>query len=75
MKKLRIGIIGCGRISVMHFEAAVALEEAELVACADIVPERADEAAKTYGAHSRYRRPRRPYRPILQMRSTWWHRP
>lgn len=54
MKKLRIGIIGCGRISVMHFEAALALEEAELVACADIKPERADEAAKTYGAKAYY---------------------
>lgn len=48
MKKLRVGIIGCGRISIMHFEAAVDLEEAELVACADIKPERAEEMAQKY---------------------------
>ena len=54
MKKLRVGIIGCGRISVMHFESAVGLEEVELVACADIKPERADEAAKKYGIHAYY---------------------
>ncbi|MBR4872653.1 MAG: Gfo/Idh/MocA family oxidoreductase [Clostridia bacterium] len=49
MKQLRIGIIGCGRISVMHFEAAVDLEEAILVACADVKPERAEEKAEKYG--------------------------
>ena len=38
MKKLRIGVIGCGRISVMHFESILQLDEAELVACCDIKP-------------------------------------
>lgn len=54
MKRLRVGIIGCGRISVMHFESAANLEEAELVACADIKPERADEAAAKHGIHAYY---------------------
>lgn len=49
MNSLRIGIIGCGRISVMHFEAACDLEEATLVACADIKIERANEKAEKYG--------------------------
>ena len=49
MKKLKIGIIGCGRISVMHFLSAKNLDTAELVACCDIKPERAEEAAKQYG--------------------------
>ena len=49
MKQLKIGIIGCGRISIMHFEAANDLEEALLVACADIKPERAEEMAEKYG--------------------------
>jgi predicted dehydrogenase len=31
MKKLRVGVIGCGRISVMHLVPANYLEEAELV--------------------------------------------
>ena len=54
MKKLRVGIIGCGRISIMHFEAAVDLPEAELIACADIKSERADAAAEKYGIHAYY---------------------
>ena len=49
MKKLKIGIIGCGRISVMHLVSASMLEEAELVACCDIRRERADAVAEKYG--------------------------
>ena len=48
-KKLRVGVIGCGRISVMHFVSIDAIDEVELVACCDIIKERADEAAKEYG--------------------------
>ena len=48
MKKLRIGIIGCGRISVMHLVSAQTLECATLVACCDIKKERAIEAAEKY---------------------------
>ena len=51
MKSLRIGIIGCGRISVMHFEAANDLEEATLVACADVKRERANEKQKNTVLH------------------------
>lgn len=50
MKKIRVGVVGCGRISVMHLESIVYLEDTELVACCDIKPERAEEAAKKYGA-------------------------
>ena len=49
IKKLKVGIIGCGRISVMHFEAASKLDMAELVACADIKEDRAIKAAEAYG--------------------------
>ncbi len=49
MQKLRIGIIGCGRISVMHFVSAQNLDTAELVACCDIKSERAEKKAKEYG--------------------------
>lgn len=48
MKKLRVGIIGCGRISVMHLTSAYKLECADLVACCDIKPERAKAAAEKY---------------------------
>lgn len=49
MKKLRVGIVGCGRISVRHIASVKAVEEAKLVACCDIRPERAEETAKKYG--------------------------
>lgn len=51
-KKLRIGIVGCGRISVMHLVSIDTLPESELIACCDIVKERADEVAKKYGARA-----------------------
>ena len=54
MKKLRFGLIGCGRISKNHFEAVSQIEEADFVACCDIVKERADEAAELYGIKSIY---------------------
>ena len=49
MKKLRVAVIGCGRISVMHLVSASVLEEAELVACCDIKEDRANEKAVEYG--------------------------
>ena len=48
MKKLRVGVIGCGRICVMHFVPAQKLEQAELVACCDIRKDRVEAAAKRY---------------------------
>ncbi|HHY25923.1 MAG TPA: Gfo/Idh/MocA family oxidoreductase [Desulfitobacterium dehalogenans] len=49
-KKMRFAIIGCGRIAPKHAESIVALEEAELVAVCDIVPEKAQAFADKYGA-------------------------
>ncbi len=54
MEKLRVGVIGCGRISVRHFLPIKAIENIELVACCDSKPERADEAAKEYGIKAYY---------------------
>ena len=51
-KKLRVGVIGCGRISVMHLVSVVSLEDTELVACCDIVKEKAEAAAKEYGGRA-----------------------
>ena len=48
-RKLRVGVIGCGRISVMHFVSIASLDDTELVACCDIKPERAEEASREYG--------------------------
>lgn len=56
MKKLKVGIIGCGRISVMHFCAAQESEDVKIVACCDIKKDRAEAASKKYGgtAYSSY---------------------
>jgi len=54
MKVIRMGLIGCGRISGKHFEAVENLEEARFVTCADIIPERAAAAAETYNLDSYY---------------------
>ena len=48
-RKLRVGVIGCGRISVMHFVSLGVIEEVELVCCCDIKKDRADAAAIEYG--------------------------
>ena len=49
MKKLRVGVIGCGRVSVMHLVPASILDEAELVACCDVKADRAEACAEKYG--------------------------
>jgi predicted dehydrogenase len=54
MEKLRIGVIGCGRISVMHFVSVETSKVAKLVACCDIKKDRADEAAQKYNVKAYY---------------------
>ncbi len=54
MNKLKIAVIGCGNISCMHLDAASELPQAQLVAVCDIKPDRADKAAKQYGAKAYY---------------------
>ncbi len=51
-EKLRVGIIGCGRISVMHLNAASKLSQSELVACCDTKADRAQKACEKYGGKS-----------------------
>jgi UDP-N-acetyl-2-amino-2-deoxyglucuronate dehydrogenase len=48
MKKLKFGLVGCGRISSKHFESINLIEKAEMVACCDIIPERAKNSAEKY---------------------------
>lgn len=47
-KKIKLGLIGCGRISKNHFEAISQIPEAEFVACADILEDKARQAAQAY---------------------------
>lgn len=49
MKKLKVGIIGCGRISRFHAMPAKAQPNVELAAVCDILPERATALAKFLG--------------------------
>ena len=55
LEKVRFGILGCGVIGPHHARAIAGLEEAELVAVADVVPELADKLAGEYGCSSHYR--------------------
>lgn len=45
---LKIGLIGCGRISENHFEAIASQKSAECIACCDIIEDRAQAAAEKY---------------------------
>ena len=45
----RVGIIGCGGISAVHAKVILDLEDTTLVACADILSERANAMADQYG--------------------------
>ena len=54
MKKLRVAVIGCGRICVMHFDAIENIDSVELVACCDIVKSKADFYAKKYNVKAYY---------------------
>ena len=50
MEKLKVGIIGCGNIANgKHMPSIAEIEELEMVAFCDIIPERAEAAAKKYG--------------------------
>ena len=50
MKKLKIGIVGCGGIANgKHMPALSRIPEVEMVAFCDIIEERAQKAAKQYG--------------------------
>ncbi|MBT3168612.1 MAG: Gfo/Idh/MocA family oxidoreductase [Candidatus Cloacimonetes bacterium] len=48
MNKIKFGLIGCGRISAKHFEAIAEIENANIICCADIIAERANDAAEKY---------------------------
>ncbi len=50
MKKLKVGIVGCGGIANgKHMPALKNVDECEMVAFCDIIAERAEKAAKDYG--------------------------
>ncbi len=50
MKPLRVGVIGCGSIAVMHLDSIKASMQAQLISVCDIKADRAERAAKEYNA-------------------------
>jgi predicted dehydrogenase len=48
IKKAKIGIVGCGNISSVYFKAGKWLEILDIVACADLIPERARARATEF---------------------------
>ncbi len=52
--KVRIGIIGCGTIGSVHADAYTQVENAELVALCDILPDRLEEKAKRHNVGKTY---------------------
>ncbi len=51
---MKVAVIGCGNVSVMHFNALRDNPDTEIIAVADIKPERADKKAAEYGARAYY---------------------
>ncbi len=45
---VNIGLIGCGRISTNHFQAIEQQKDAQVIACCDIIEERAREASEKF---------------------------
>ena len=50
MKRTKCGIIGCGMISDTYFKAAKRFRNIEVIACSDIIAERAKQKEEAYGA-------------------------
>lgn len=48
IKKAKIGVIGCGNISAVYFKAGKWLDILDIVACADMIPERAQARAAEF---------------------------
>jgi predicted dehydrogenase len=49
MRPAKLGIVGCGNISGIYCQNAQKLEALDLVACADLIPERAQARAAEFG--------------------------
>src|SRR5699024_3072292 len=50
MSKIKIGVIGAGSISELHFDSYKNNQEVEIVAVCDLNEQRAKEKAEKYGA-------------------------
>ena len=56
MKTVKIGIVGCGAISGIYLENITNMfSEIEVLGVCDLIPERAENAAKKYGVPKLYK--------------------
>jgi predicted dehydrogenase len=49
MEKIKVGLVGCGKICDIYFKNSKNYKIYEIAACADIIPEKAEQKAKEYG--------------------------
>ncbi|HPA41519.1 MAG TPA: Gfo/Idh/MocA family oxidoreductase, partial [Candidatus Hydrogenedentes bacterium] len=49
MDPVNVGVIGCGNISDLYFEAGKRFDDIQIVACADLAAERARAKAQAHG--------------------------
>lgn len=54
MNKIKVGLIGCGKISDSHLKAYQSFDDAEILAVADVIEEKAQSAKEKYGADYSY---------------------
>lgn len=54
MKKMNVGVVGCGAISDIYISNAIQFKGYDVVSCADITPERAREKAAQFGIKKAY---------------------
>jgi len=53
MSTLKVGVVGCGNIfKLAHSKALKKLENVEVTACMDVIPERAEEGAELFNARA-----------------------
>ena len=53
-EQYRVGVIGCGSRGSMHIDAYKLLNRGKVVACCDVVKEKADERAQEFGIKAYY---------------------
>lgn len=54
MQPVRVGIVGCGNISGIYFTNLQQLRHVEVIAAADLIPERVESKAKTFAVRHVY---------------------
>ncbi len=53
MDPVKVGLVGCGNISSIYFQNCLRFPILKLVACADLIPERAQARAQEFGVEAR----------------------